>query len=163
MITPEDAVALAEIQERSYARATPGLHESYPRSRKMDAGRLAAFFDSRRYVVLATSRPDGRPQAAPVAFVVWNRAFWFASVRGARLRNLRAQPYASIVLMEGEGPSHRAVIAEGPIVLHEVRDKGSIAAEFRARWTDRHGDAPTWAAAIIELRPKRLFSYDATV
>ncbi len=126
-------------------------------------GRLAAFLDSRRYAVLATSRPDGRPQAAPVAFIVWNGAFWFASVRGARLRNLRARPFASAVLMEGEEPSHRAVIAEGPVVLHEVGDEGSMAAEFRARWSERHGDTPAWAAALIELRPNHLFSYDAGV
>lgn len=163
MITPEDALALAEIQERSYARAGPGLLESYPHNRAMDAGRLAAFLDSRRYAVLATSRPDGRPQAAPVAFIVWNGAFWFASVRGARLRNLRARPYASVVLMEGEGSSHRAMIAEGPVVLHELRAEGSMAVEFRTRWTDRHGDPPVWASALIELRPARLYSYDATL
>jgi len=128
----------------------------------MDAGRLAAFLDSRRYAVLATSRPDGRPQAAPLAFVIWTGAFWFASVRGARLRNLRARPYASVVLTEGEGSSHRAVISEGSVVLHEVRDEASLAPEFRRRWIDRHGDAPAWAVALIELRPDRLFSYDAT-
>lgn len=163
MMTSEDAAALAEIQKRCYARAGPGIRESYPPSRAMDAGRLAAFLDSRRYAVLATSRPDGRPQAAPVAFIVLNGAFWFASVRGARLRNLRARPYASVVLMEGEGASHRAVIAEGPVELHEVHDEALMAPEFRRRWIDRHGDAPTWAAALIELRSERLFSYDATL
>lgn len=163
MMTTEDAAVLAEIQKRSYARAGRGIRDSYPRSRAMDASRLADFLASMRYAALATSRPDGRPQVAPVAFIVWNGAFWFASVRGARLRNLRAQPYASVVVMEGEGPSHRAVIAEGPVALHEIRDETSMAAEFRKRWIDRHGDAPVWAAALIELRPERLFSYDATL
>jgi hypothetical protein len=128
----------------------------------MDSLRLAAFLDSRSYAILATSRQDGRPQAAPVAFIVWNGAFWFASVRGARLRNLRTRPYASVVVMEGEGLSHRAVIAEGPVVLHEVRDETPIADGFRRRWAGQHGGAPVWAAAIIELHPDRLFSYDAT-
>jgi len=129
----------------------------------MDGPRLAAFLDGKRYAVCATSRQDGRPQASPVAFIIWNRAFWFASVRGARLRNLRARPYASIVIMEGEGPLHRAVIAEGPAVLHEVRSADPLQEEFLRRWMDRHGAVPSWAAALIEIRPDRLFSYDATI
>jgi hypothetical protein len=28
---------------------------------------------------------------------------------------------------------------------------------------DRHGAVPSWAAALIEIRPDRLFSYDATI
>jgi hypothetical protein len=162
-MTSEDAEALAEIQERSYARAGPSIRKSYPRSRAMDGLRLAAFLDGRRYAIVATSRPDGRPQAAPVAFIVWKGAFWFASVRGARLRNLLARPYASVVIMEGEGLSHRAVIAEGPVVLHEIRDETSVADEFRRRWSSQHGSVPVWAAATIELHPDRLFSYDAAV
>lgn len=159
---PEDATAFVKIQEESYARAGPGIRTSYPRGQAMDAPRLAAFLGSKRYAVCATSRQDGRPQASPVAFIIWNGAFWLASVRGARLRNLQARPYASIVIMEGEGPAHRAVMAEGPVVLHEVRSTDPLPGEFRQRWMDRHGSAPTWAAALIEIRPARLFSYDAS-
>lgn len=158
----EDA-AFTEIQEQSYARASPSILTSYPRNRAMDGPRLAAFLDGRRYAVCATSRTDGRPQASPVAFITWTGAFWFASVRGARLRNLRGRPYASVVIMDGEGPTHRAVIAEGPAVLHEVRSADPLPEEFRQRWMDRHGSVPTWAAALIEIRPARLFSYDATI
>lgn len=160
---PEDAAAFVEIQERSYARASPSILNSYPHSRAMDGPRMAAFLAGRRYAVCATSRMDGRPQASPVAFIAWNGAFWFASVRGARLRNLRARPYASVVIMDGEGSVHRAVIAEGPAVLHEVRGPDPLPEEFRQRWMGRHGALPSWAAALIEIRPDRLFSYDATV
>ena len=160
---PEDAAAFVEIQERSYARAGPSILTSYPHSRAMDGPRLAAFLEGKRYAVCATSRQDGRPQASPVAFIIWNGCFWFASVRGARLRNLRARPYASIVIMDGEGPAHRAVIAEGPAVLHEVRSTDPLPEAFRRRWMDRHGAVPSWAAALIEIRPDRLFSYDATI
>ena len=156
------------MQERSYAAASAGLLESYPRDRAMDASRLAAFLDGRRYAVLATSRPDGRPQAAPVAFVVADGAFWFASVAGARVRNLRARPYAAVVVMEGEGETHRAVIAEGPVTVYEAaghdRDEGDPQVRrFLAEWTRRRGAVPAWAAAFIALRPQRLFSYDATL
>jgi hypothetical protein len=159
---PDDVSALVKVQEQSYTRAGHGIHTSYPRSHAMDSLHLAAFLDSKRYAVCATSRQDGRPQASPVAFIIWNGAFWLASVRGARVRNLRARPYASIVIMDGEGPAHRAMIAEGPVVLHELRSADPLPSEFRQRWMNRHGSAPTWAAALIEVRPARLFSYDAT-
>lgn len=157
----EDAVTLAGVQSRSYEKAGPGIVESYPQNLAMDAPRLAAFLSGKRYAVLATSRPDGRAQAAPVAFNVWDGAFWFASVPGARVRNLRARPYASVVVMEGEGKAHRAVIAEGPVRLIESQS-GAVPAEVLERWRERHGGTSGWAAVFIELRPKRLFSYDAT-
>ena len=162
-MTPEDEAAFVEIQERSYARASPSILTSYPHNRAMNSPRLASFLDGRRYAVCATSRKDGRPQASPVAFIAWNGAFWFASVRGARLRNLRARPHASVVIMDGEGPTHRAVIAEGPALLHEVRSADPLPEELRQRWMDRQGTPPSWAAALIEIRPDRLFSYDATI
>jgi general stress protein 26 len=162
-MTPEDEAAFVEIQERSYARASPSILSSYPHNRAMDGPRMAAFLDGRRYAVCATSGKDGRPQASPVAFIAWNGTLWFASVQGARLRNLRARPYASVVIMDGEGTAHRAVIAEGPVLLHEVASADPLPEEFRQRWMDRHGALPSWAAALIEIRPDRLFSYDATI
>jgi len=65
--------------------------------------------------------------------------------------------------MDGEGPAHRAVIAEGPAVLHEVRSTDPLPEAFRRRWMGRHGAVPSWAAALIEISPDRLFSYDATI
>jgi hypothetical protein len=46
-------------------------------------------------------RADGRSQASPVAFVVSDGAFWIATDEELRLRNLRATPLASVVVMEG--------------------------------------------------------------
>ncbi len=126
----------------------------------MDADGLAAFLSGTRYAVLATTRPDGRPHAAPIAFTVWESAFWIASVEGSRTRNLRQRPYAAIVVMEDEGATHRAVIAEGPVRLHEG-GAAALPADLHATWTTRHGDEPTWATVLIKLRPVRVFSYDA--
>ncbi len=161
-MTIADVQPLIAVQNRSYDRAGPGILESYPRSRSMDAARLAALLDHTRYAVLATSRPDGRAQAAPVAFTVWDGAFWVASVSGARARNLRVHPYASIVIMEGEDMAHRAVIAEGPVTTHEKLDLGGRRNELWALWQARHRQLPDWATLLIELRPERFFSYDAT-
>ncbi len=160
----EDLRTLVEIQARSYDRAGAALRDSYPKSSAMDGRRLAEFFERKRYAVLATARPDGRPQAAPVAFSVWGGAFWIATVEGARLRNLRTRPYASIVITEGDVRAHhRAVVAEGPVRLCEVRELAAMDPGFADQWRARHGALPTWAAALVELRPERLFSFDGTL
>jgi len=125
---------------------------------------MAAFLDQKRYAVLATGRRDGRPHAAPIAFSVWRGAFWIATVEGVRLRNLRSRPYASIVVTDGdERARHRAVIAEGAVVIHEGAGAGEADRLFGENWRLRHGGDPTWAAAMIELRPERVFSFDGTL
>lgn len=160
----DDVRALIEVQNRSYDHAAPGLQESYPRNLAMDASRMAAFLERKRYAVLATGRRDGRPHAAPIAFSLWGGAFWIATVEGARLRNLRAQPYASIVIIEGDDrPQHRAVIAEGPVIVHEDARSGEADRLFGENWRLRHGGDPTWAVAMLELRPRRVFSFDGAL
>lgn len=155
----EDSLTLFSIQEWSYSRAGPGILESYPKDHSMDADQIAQFLDKKRFLVLATTRPGGRPQAAPVAFSVWKGAFWFASVRSARIRNLRTKPYASIVIMEGEGKTHQALISEGRVQLHAAKDFLATQVEFAESWHARHGQPASWASVIIELRPERLFSF----
>ncbi|MGH2920957.1 MAG: pyridoxamine 5'-phosphate oxidase family protein [Gaiellaceae bacterium] len=157
MIDSEDASALADIQHASYARAR-GIKASWPEADALDAEGIADFLGRRRYCVLATGRPDGRPHAAPVAFVLSGGALWFATVDGLRLRNLRAIPWASLVVIENE-PHHVALTAEGPVTLHEGDAFSSAFEPVRETWLARHGHEPDWAEAFVELRPKRLFSH----
>jgi general stress protein 26 len=154
-VAETDVRALIALQEASYGCAGRGLRNSWPRTQAMAAAGLHAFLNARRYGILATARPDGRPQAAPIAFLVRGGAFWFATVAGARLRNLRANPYASLVISDGEEGAHRALMAEGVVRLH--RPTAALASE----WAERHGSDPTWAAAFLELAPERVFSYAA--
>jgi nitroimidazol reductase NimA-like FMN-containing flavoprotein (pyridoxamine 5'-phosphate oxidase superfamily) len=93
---------LLKVQRLSYAAAMAGLLAAWPESAALDGRRMAALLERHRYCVLATGRPDGRPHASPVAFVVADGAFWIATVAGLRLRNLRATPSASVVVMEGD-------------------------------------------------------------
>jgi nitroimidazol reductase NimA-like FMN-containing flavoprotein (pyridoxamine 5'-phosphate oxidase superfamily) len=166
-VIDEGAAVLAEIQRRSYDAATTGLKGAWPERQALDEEALADLLGRHRYCVLATARPDGRAQAAPVAFVVGRDALWFATVSGLRLRNLRATGWASIVVMEGQRdedepgtePPHRAVTAEGPVVLHEGEAFGTAFEPIRATWIDRHGHPPDWADALAELRPQRVFSH----
>ena len=86
-------------------------------------------------------------------------------MRGVRLRNVRANPWASLVVMSGErdedeigaGEYHRAVTAEGAVAVHELDALDAVAGQ----WERRHRDPPRWAEAVLELRPERLFSHDS--
>ena len=77
--------------------------------------------------------------------------------------DLGAQPWAALVVMEGNadvgeaGQAHQALTAEGPVSLHEIGDWRL----FETEWLRRHTDPPTWATALVELRPTRLFSHAA--
>jgi hypothetical protein len=158
-----DVEELLAIQRSSYEAATPAFRESWPEADALARDELAALLERHPYCVLATSRADGRAHAAPVAFVVHEGAFWFATVAGLRLRNLAACAWAALVVMEGNadvgeaGQAHHALTAEGPVSLHEIGDWQL----FKTEWLRRHTDPPTWASALVELRPKRLFSHAA--
>jgi hypothetical protein len=149
-----EADELGRVQDESYERADRALTGSWPREQAMDGDELAAFLEERLYAVLATATPRGRAQARPVGFVFLAGAFWFATVAGGRLRNLEGRPWASVVVSEGEGGGHRATAADGQVTVHEQPP-----AALLARWEQRFGSRPEWAAAWLELRPQRLFSY----
>ena len=153
---PREAVddPLGRVQSASYDRADRALAGSWPRERSMDDETLRDFLEERRYCVLATGSPRGRAQARPVGFLVVGDSFWFATVAGGRLRNLERTPWASVVVSEGEGSAHRAVAADGPVTVHADPPPGLL-----PLWEARFGSQPDWAAAWLELRPERLFSY----
>jgi hypothetical protein len=157
MIDAQDAAALVAVQKASYARAR-GIKSSWPETAALDPQGIADFLGRRRYCVLATGRPDGRPHAAPVAFVVAGGAFWFATVAGLRLKNLRATRWASLVVIENE-PDHVALTAEGPVTVYEGDAFTRAFAPLRERWLERHKHGPDWASALVEVMPERVFSY----
>jgi nitroimidazol reductase NimA-like FMN-containing flavoprotein (pyridoxamine 5'-phosphate oxidase superfamily) len=146
--------ALVRVQEESFARADAALRSSWRSERAMGAAELQAFLEERTYCVLATTSAGGRPQARPVAFTVFDDAFWFATVAGGRLRNVRRTPWVSMVISDGERNEHRMVAADGPVTLHASPPAGLLEV-----WERRMGSRPAWAFAWIELRPARLYSY----
>jgi predicted nuclease with RNAse H fold/nitroimidazol reductase NimA-like FMN-containing flavoprotein (pyridoxamine 5'-phosphate oxidase superfamily) len=154
--SPRRADELAGLQAASLARADRALRSSWPAERTMDAEELGAFLYERRYCVLATTTSRGRAQARPVGFTVFADAFWLATVAGGRLRNLEREPWASLVVSEGEGDSHRAVAVDGAVTIHERPPD-----ELLALWEHRFGSRAEWASAWLELRPRRLFSYSS--
>jgi nitroimidazol reductase NimA-like FMN-containing flavoprotein (pyridoxamine 5'-phosphate oxidase superfamily) len=163
VIARADVDDLVGIQARSYRTAGGGLRSSWPEQTAMGRDELEDFLDRLRYGVLATARTDGRPHAAPIAFSLERGAFWIGTVRGPRLRNLRANPWAALVVIEGaDGVRHRALTGEGPVRLHEGPAYDAARRQLDEGWSRRHGHVADWAVAFIELRPERLFSYSAS-
>lgn len=152
-----DAETLVRLQETSYRHAAAGLLRAWPAESAMDAEQLVRFLNEHRYCVLATVTSKRQPQARPVAFTVLGSAFWFATVAGARLRNLQRTPWVSLVVTEGDRGSHRAVVVDGSVTILENPSEQVLAA-----WEERHGSPAEWAAAWFEVRPARLFSYSTT-
>jgi hypothetical protein len=100
---------------------------------------------------------EGQAIARPVAFTVLAGSFWFATVRGARLRNLERTPWVSIVIEDGDRGTHRAIAVDGPVAISDQPPQ-----ELLDLWEERHGSRAEWAAAWFELEPQRLVSYAAT-
>ena len=150
-----DVRTFFELQTQSYARASPVVRKAWPPETALGEEELGRYLARRDYCVLATVTRNGRPQARPVAFLVHDGAFWFATGSGARLSNLERSPYVSVVIAEGDAGTHILVLAEGAVGIHEP------APAVVAAWEHRHGSKPDWAAAFLELRPERFFSYRA--
>ena len=149
-----DAEALVRLQEVSYERAGEAVRGAWPPDSAMDSARLAAFLEEHHFCVLATTTSQGHAQARPVAFTVFGSSFWFATGAGGRLGNVERTPWVSFVVADGDRGTHRAVVVDGPVqVVDEPPD------ELVAAWQRRHGSRAVWAAAWLEVRPTRLFSF----
>lgn len=156
-VQPSDLRFLQELQERSFEQASAATNSSYPPERRMDAGGLSVYLEERRYLMVSTVRRSGKPHVALSAFVFQGERFWMPTMEGtARARNLAHRPYASLAVADGDGADHKAILAEGPVTLVPTPEPAAITA-----WEARDGKLPEWADTWIELRPQKLFSYDA--
>ena len=123
----------------------------------MTGSAVAAYLSRRQYLTIATVRSSGRPHAALSAFVFSGEGFWLPTMAGtARERNVRATGYVSLLVAEGDGADHRAVLAEG-----KAEVVSELAAPAVRGWAERQGKVPQWASAWIRVKPAKLFSYDA--
>lgn len=151
------AAGLASLQDATFAASPPATATSYPPERRLTGEALADVLSSPRYAVVSTTRPDGRPHSAPSAFVLSGTSLWLPTVAGAvRLRNVRANPYAVVVVSDGVRDAHLAVIVEGPVTVADA-----LPPEVERDVVRQMGRVPDWAGAWIVLRPARLLSYAA--
>ena len=159
MSVTEPIDTLARIQEASFVRASEATRGAFPADRRMDGATLLSFLSLKRYAVLATTRPDGRPQAAPVGYALVGTKFVIASLPGAqRVQNLQHEPHASLVIDQDEGDRHGVVIVDGTVRLLQPLE---AALEMRAPFRDEAGALPEWIGILVVLTPERLLSYAA--
>jgi hypothetical protein len=137
-MTDADLEELLEVPRESYARAGSSLCGAWPEESSL----------------------RGRAHATPIAFSLEDGAFWVATVASMRLRNLRTNPWASLMVTDGQrNGRHPALTAEGPVTLHEGVAFDLVRERLGEGRRTRHGQAPDWAVAYIELRPERILSY----
>lgn len=149
-------VWLAELQRRSFDQAGAATTSSFSEENRMTGAQLARLLRPGVYGVLATTRADGRPHAAPTSLVLYERAAWLPTVTGAvRLANLAVHPWTSLVVMQGGGSDHAMVMLEGPAeVVDPAADDGAGAAQ-------EYGRTLPWATTWIRMTPQKIFSYAA--
>ena len=149
------AAWLGRLQDASFSQAG-AVRKAYPPERRMTGLELAGYLTRRTYALASTTRPDGRPHAAPTLFSIYAEAFWLPTLgTAARLGNVRAHPWLALSIIEGEHDTHAAVLTEGPAeVLATVpADVWSIT-EVRNR-----GGSLDWATDWLRMTPQRLFSF----
>jgi hypothetical protein len=144
---------LGRLQDRTFLRATAATLGSYPPERRLNAAQLAWYLDRRAFAVVGSTRADGRPHAAMSSYIRRDATFWLPTVAGSvRERNLRAAPWLTMVIAEGDHDEHIAVLIEGSA---EVVEPSLAPADVRAAVS---GD---WVGAWIRLTADRLMSYAA--
>lgn len=144
---------LAAIQERTFARSLRATSESFSTATRLTAEQLSAYLGRRVFATICTARPDGRPHAAMTSFYRRDAVFWLPTVADAvRARNIGEQPWASLVVAEGDRDEHIVVTIEGPAELVQPED---VPADVR---DEVDGD---WVDSWIRLRAERVLSYGA--
>jgi hypothetical protein len=144
---------LAAVQDQTFARATAATAASFPPERRLSAGQLSAYLDRRTFAVVGSGRPDGRPHAAMSSYVRQGLDFWLPTVAGSvRERNVRACPWLTMTVTEGDRDTHVVVLMEGPA---EIAAAADVPTEVLASVT---GD---WVGTWLRLTAERLLSYAA--
>jgi hypothetical protein len=107
-----------------------------------------------RSLIIATTRPDGRPHAMPVWFIWTDARLYFITSRTTqKAANLAHEPW--IVAHAGDGDD--VLMVEGP--THAVRDGGEVSridAAYRAKYVD----PVSGATASIFDNPTDLYRLD---
>ena len=149
------AAWLGRLQDASFSRAG-AVRKAYPPERRMTGPQLAGYLARRTYALASSTRPDGRPHAAPTLFSIYAEAFWLPTLgSAARLGNVRAHPWLALSIIEGEHDTHAAVLTEGPAeVLATVPEDVRSITELRNR-----GGSLDWATDWLRMTPQRLFSF----
>ena len=141
---------LSDLQDRSFDRAGPVTVGAYPADERLTGGQLAAYLDRRAFAVVGSVRRDGRPHAVISAYTRRGTVFWLPTVEGSvRERNIRAHPWLTLTVTEGDHGAHIVILIEGPA---EVVPAAEVPDDVRAGTGD-------WAPVWLRLSASRLLSY----
>jgi PPOX class probable F420-dependent enzyme len=117
---------------------------------RIDAAR-AFIADGHTHGVLATTRRDGRPQLSPVTAVVDAEGRVVISTReqSAKVRNLRREPRASLVMMSDAfyGPW---VQVDGTVEIVEQPEALDLLDDYYRRAAGEHPDWAEYRQAMID-------------
>jgi F420H(2)-dependent biliverdin reductase len=109
-------------------------------------------FRTEANVWLGTTRGDGRPHLVPIWFVWVHQRVWIATdAKSVKVRNIAANPFATVALEDGNNP----IVAEGTAVVHYPPFNNiDVGAEFvrKYQWdigTDSGGPV------VIEITPTK--------
>lgn len=153
------AEVLAELQDRTFDRATAATARSYPPERRLTAEQLTSYLNRREYAVVGTTRPDGRPHASMSMYIRSGSSFWLPALAGSiRARNLRTNPWLTLVVAENDDDTHIAVIAEGPAQIVSLDD---LPDDVRASTDRAWPHVWKWVDVWIVLNTERVLSYAA--
>jgi general stress protein 26 len=145
--------ALAGLQDRTFAAATAVTASAYPPERRLTGAQLSDYLDRRAFAVIGSARPDGRPHAAISSYVRRDATFWLPTVSGSvRERNVRAQPWVTLVITHGDRDEHVVVLIEGAAQAVTPAD---VPEDVRAQVS---GD---WVGSWLRVEAERLLSYAA--
>ena len=127
------AAWLGRLQDASFSRAG-AVRKAYPPERRMTGPQLAGYLARRTYALASSTRPDGRPHAAPTLFSIYAEAFWLPTLgSAARLGNVRAHPWLALSIIPADVRS-----------ITELRNRGG---------------SLDWATDWLRMTPQRLFSF----
>jgi predicted pyridoxine 5'-phosphate oxidase superfamily flavin-nucleotide-binding protein len=149
---------LADLQARSFGCAGPVTAGAYPAADRLTGAQLAAYLDRRAFAVVGSARRDGRPHAVISAYIRRGTTFWLPAVEGsARERNVRAHPWLTLTVTEGDRGAHVVILVEGPA---EVVPVAEVPEDVRAEVGDW---APVWLRMQCEPPPVLRLCGDAAL
>ncbi len=116
----------------------------------MDTGRAADFLRAHHRAVLATTRPDGRPQLSPVTCAVDGEGRVLVSTRetAIKTRNLRRRPQASLCVFT-DAFFGDWVQVEGDAETISLPDAMDLLIDYYRRASGEHPDWDDYRAAMI--------------
>jgi PPOX class probable F420-dependent enzyme len=131
---------------------------------------LRILLAERRYAVLATHDPDEVIHLTPVWFMFDNGRFFFESSSHSRkIRNIRRNPAASVIVDARRPGSEQWVAAAGPVEVFGGEESSVVNSLIRHRYLTQEALAdkrvePVYAAAddvTIRLTPAKWRSWSA--